>query len=349
MFDSGIKVTDLIKQIRDEAEISYEVTDDSFVQWLNSVEQLLYSEVIREQKQYSFGITSPLFKTKFNFCPLLEAQGDSDTTVTMVSPGVYKIEATSKVTYSTTKGLNLEKEFTLPAGTYTLSDNVTTRIDQIMVIKAGTTTSDTLASLSPMQSASAGATFTLTADTNVIVRIKINAGRNLGSNGYTVSPQIEAGSTRTTFVPPMALSEEMPHLVCGFPKYDDEADMRFEDIHAVYVDGRQLIRTTLTSGAVFPDAYYKELDGMGVSLPSAPDEVTVMYCVRPALKKKDLTGDETVKVPAEFIDLVTAKLRGEAYKLSNEDALAAKWLNDYNILLETFKAWVAGKQSSFGL
>lgn len=211
MFDSGIKVTDLIKQIRDEAEISYEVTDDSFVQWLNSVEQLLYSEVIREQKKYSFDINSPLVKTK----------SDSD---------------------------------------------------------------------------------------------------------------------------------ESPHLLCGFPEYDDEADMRFEDIHAVYVDGRQLIRTTLTSGAVFPDAYYKELDGMGVNLPSVPDEITVMYCVRPALKSaKALTDNDTVKIPAEFIDLVTAKLRGEAYKLSNEDALAAKWLNDYNILLETFKAWVAGKQSSFGL
>lgn len=210
MFDSGIKVKDLIAQIREEAEISYDVTDDSFVQWLNSVEQLLYSEVIREQKQYSFGIDSPQIKTKSE-------------------------------------------------------------------------------------------------------------------------------------------SEGALHLICGFPKYDDEADMRFEDVHAVYVDGRQLIRTTLTSGAIFPDAYYKELDGMGVNLPSAPDEITVMYCVRPELKSKDLTGDETVKVPAEFIDLVTAKLRGEAYKLSNEDALAAKWLNDYNILLETFKAWVAGKQSSFGL
>lgn len=347
MFDSGIKVKDLISQIRDEAEISYEVTDDSFVQWLNSVEQLLYSEVIREQKRYSFGINSPLFKTKINFCPLLEVQGDSDTIVTMVSPGVYKIEATNKVTYSTSKGLNLEKEFTLPAGTYTLSDNVTSRLDQIMVVNPATNAN--LASLSPMQAVSAGATFTLTADTNVIVRVKINTGRNLGSGGYTVSPQIEAGDTRTAFVPPMVLSEEMPHLICGFPKYDDEADMRFEDIHAVYVDGRQLIRTTLTSGAIFPDAYYKELDGMGVNLPSAPDKITVMYCVRPAPKSKDLTGDETVKVPAEFIDLVASRLRGEAYKLSNEDALAAKWLNDYNVLLEAFKAWVAGKQSSFGL
>ena len=60
-------------------------------------------------------------------------------------------------------------------------------------------------------------------------------------------------------------------------------------------------------------------------------------------------GTEHVKVPAEFIELVSAKLRGEACKLANEDALAAKWLSDYNVLLETFKTWIAGKQPSFGL
>jgi hypothetical protein len=210
-------------------------------------------------------------------------------------------------------------------------------------------TSANLASLSPMQSASEGATFTLTADTDVIVRVKINTGRNLGSSGYTVSPQVEAGDTRTAFVPPMALSEEMPHLVCGFPEHGGEADMRFEDVYAVYADDTQLIKSTLTSGVVFPNTYYRELDGLGMNVSEMPGEFKVVYLVLPALKPAKLTGDETVKVPAEFIELVSAKLRGEAYKLANEDSLAAKWLNDYNVLLETFKAWVADKQPSFGI
>ena len=59
--------------------------------------------------------------------------------------------------------------------------------------------------------------------------------------------------------------------------------------------------------------------------------------------------NSNVMVPLEFIDLVKAKLRGEAYKLANEDDIAAKWLNDYNILLETFKAWISEKSSNFGL
>ena len=54
-------------------------------------------------------------------------------------------------------------------------------------------------------------------------------------------------------------------------------------------------------------------------------------------------------LPVEFIDLVKAKLRGEAYKLANEDNHAAKWLNDYNTLLETFKAWIADKSANFGM
>ena len=54
-------------------------------------------------------------------------------------------------------------------------------------------------------------------------------------------------------------------------------------------------------------------------------------------------------IPLEFIDLVKAKLRGEAYKLVNEDGIASKWLNDYNILLETFKLWITSKSSNFGI
>ena len=53
-------------------------------------------------------------------------------------------------------------------------------------------------------------------------------------------------------------------------------------------------------------------------------------------------------VPYEFIDIIKAKLRGEAYKLANEDALAAKWLQDYNAQLQDFAAWVQDKAAVFG-
>lgn len=128
-----------------------------------------------------------------------------------------------------------------------------------------------------------------------------------------------------------------------------ESEVRFEDIHAVYADKTQLIKSTLASGVIFPNTYYKTRNNIGLSLTEQPQTVKIIYFIRPALKTEANIGTEYVKVPLEFTELVKAKLRGEAYKLANEDSLSAKWINDYNILLETFKAWLKNKQPEFGL
>lgn len=127
---------------------------------------------------------------------------------------------------------------------------------------------------------------------------------------------------------------------------------RFEDIHAIYADGIQLIKSTVASGVIFPDTFYKDNNNIGYNTKKAPTELTIVYIVKPALVTTTSHGninDVNVMLPVEFIDLVKAKLRGEAYKLANEDNHAAKWLNDYNTLLETFKAWIADKSANFGM
>ncbi len=130
-----------------------------------------------------------------------------------------------------------------------------------------------------------------------------------------------------------------------------ENAIRFEDIYAIYAGAKQLIKSTAVSGVLFPNTFYKINNNIGLNLDNPPNDIRIIYVVRPALKTIDdcdtITGN--VMLPVEFIDLARAKLRGEAYKIANEDALAAKWLNDYNVLLETFKVWIAGKQSDFGL
>lgn len=127
----------------------------------------------------------------------------------------------------------------------------------------------------------------------------------------------------------------------------------FEDIYTVYTnDGTQLIKTTVHSGIIFKNTFFRVTDMLGFNTQETPEYLTIVYFVRPALVKvddNDEINDVNVMVPVEFIDLVKAKLRGEAYKLANEDDLAAKWLDDYNILLETFKAWIAGKSPTFGM
>ena len=136
-------------------------------------------------------------------------------------------------------------------------------------------------------------------------------------------------------------------------KGENENTPIFEDIHSVYTnDGTQLIKSTVASGVIFPNTYFRITDKLGFNTREEPSELTIVYFVRPALVSvadNDEIEDVTVKLPVEFIDLVKAKLRGEAYKLANEDAIAAKWLNDYNVFLETFKAWIATKATNFGM
>lgn len=129
----------------------------------------------------------------------------------------------------------------------------------------------------------------------------------------------------------------------------EDKKIRFEDIHAVYADSTQLIKSTVASGVIFPNTYFKEDNKLMLNIDTAPDSVDVVYIVRPELKTTDNISTTNVMLPIEFIELASAKLRGEAYKLANEGELAAMWLNDYNILLETFKAWISQRQPSFGL
>lgn len=133
----------------------------------------------------------------------------------------------------------------------------------------------------------------------------------------------------------------------------NESKPRFEDIHAFYAGNTQLIKSTLASGVIFPNTFFKYENNIGYKYTGLnTDNARIVYFVRPALVNVDDNDniiDVNVMVPVEFIDLVKSKLRGEAYKLVNEDDIAAKWLNDYNILLETFKAWINEKSPNFGL
>ena len=127
---------------------------------------------------------------------------------------------------------------------------------------------------------------------------------------------------------------------------------RFEDIYTIYAGDVQLIKSTPTSGVIFSNTFYKDNNKIGYNTEKTPTKMTVVYIIKPALvtvTDDDEINDANVMVPVEFIDLVKAKLRGEAYKLANEGELAAMWLNDYNVLLETFKAWIADKSPNFGM
>ena len=145
----------------------------------------------------------------------------------------------------------------------------------------------------------------------------------------------------------ISLSEEKFPLAIEDLLVEDEATIRFEDVYSVYAGETQLTKTTAQSAAIFADTFYK--DGNKIAVNTRKKPTKIVYFVKPALKTVETMESDTVKLPYEFVELAKAKIRGEIYKIVNEDEHAAKWLNDYNVLLETFKVWMANKSPQFGM
>ena len=66
---------------------------------------------------------------------------------------------------------------------------------------------------------------------------------------------------------------------------DNEAPIRFEDIYAVYADTTQLIKTSITSGFVFPDCFYKKGDNLTVKMQKTPNFIKLIYHIKPQIDK----------------------------------------------------------------
>lgn len=121
----------------------------------------------------------------------------------------------------------------------------------------------------------------------------------------------------------------------------------YDDIISVYGDDVELDRAGVIAGtAVERPMYWTDYEGNVILRTSdVPSQVFVVYRLRPTIKK---TGAETIRIPVEWLDLLAARMRGEAYKVANEDGLAGKWMNDYNMQLESFKIWAAKRNERYG-
>jgi hypothetical protein len=56
MFDSGISVKSFIQDIKSEADIAPDITDTKYISWINALEQVLYSDIIREQRRVDIDV-----------------------------------------------------------------------------------------------------------------------------------------------------------------------------------------------------------------------------------------------------------------------------------------------------
>lgn len=135
-------------------------------------------------------------------------------------------------------------------------------------------------------------------------------------------------------------AEEIPLVSIG-------EGVTYDDIVSVYGDDVELDRAGVIAGtAVERPMYWTDYEGNVILRPvDVPSQVFVVYRLRPTIKE---TGAETIKIPVEWLDLLAARMRGEAYKVANEDGLAGKWMNDYNMQLESFKIWAAKRNERYG-
>lgn len=131
---------------------------------------------------------------------------------------------------------------------------------------------------------------------------------------------------------------------------DGEQIPTFDEVTKVYRDGEELTRAGLATVHQFGDDkafYYKKGEALAVSVygEGEGDTFTVVWRAIPAVKK---STDDEILVPYAWLDLVLAKLRGEAYKIANDDAQAAKWLGDFNAQMESFRLWASERRKRFG-
>lgn len=129
-----------------------------------------------------------------------------------------------------------------------------------------------------------------------------------------------------------------------------EAQTTFDDIIKVYDGTDELVRAGAVAAYQFENdksIYWQDGEDVQVRLFTISDTLHVICKVRPKIKDSSSMSD-TVKVPFEWIELVLSKVRGEAYKIAGDDEQSAKWLNDFNTQLESFKAWVNERQRWYG-
>ncbi len=131
---------------------------------------------------------------------------------------------------------------------------------------------------------------------------------------------------------------------------DDSRAVTFDDIVKVYDETDELVKCSPIAAHQFAEEkaiYWHEGNVCYAKLlRDGVTQLRVIYRAHPSIKVGD--SDDTVKVPYEWLEMILSKVRGEAYKIAGDDAQAAKWLNDYNTQLESFKAWIAERQKWFG-
>lgn len=192
------------------------------------------------------------------------------------------------------------------------------------------------------------------------VKNEVNIGADISTEQYMswinmveqllYSDIIKEQRVTETAYSPVLYILDMPH-----ESTDDVP--RPQDIRHVYLkkaDGKVMELehsdyTTVLSHISETNAYV--IDGGKIHVYSmlAEDEDSLLVVRYARPYPKFIISDNVVgniSLPVEYVEMVRCRLRGERYRLLNEDALCAKWINEYNAHLEDFKNYISARRAT---
>lgn len=128
-----------------------------------------------------------------------------------------------------------------------------------------------------------------------------------------------------------------------------DGDIPFEDIVLVRANGENFMHTMAKNASAYDNSYHEGTDGkiMVVTSSGYNGKVDVYYNYRPA-EIDTVASTANVELPTEYVPMLLSAIRAEAYKQINEDAMSAKWANDYNAYREGFDKWIESTRPQFG-
>ena len=334
MFDSGIGVTDLIAEIRKSADISVPVSEEFLLESYNRTEQLLYSEIIKEQASVSvIEATEGIFDIDLTSvsipdCALPRYEdilsvyvGDRELTPTNLnSVGIMR---NSFCKYN--NGLRIHSDggvvdimfYVRPSLAKKAAVDIERTLHIIDFVKGY---SDDDIAIFSTDSADACCHYVLThkADISafltegmVINSVKVTDG------GLTYS------LTEKDY--PIMKAELESHKPDSFRLYNlgENKAFSFSYIHREYTGET-------------------EIDTFKSDIASESQLALHINCT------ETVTDNKTVKLPLEFVDMMRCKLKSDLYNAANDETNAAKWLDEYNNYLENFKAYLQARTSTWG-
>ena len=329
MFDSGISASSLISGLKDEIDVAIPISNKSYVESLNSLEQLLYTEIIKEQKSA--------------FC---EASVTVDLSQIPVGSGEKAISfediyAVYDRCGTQLKKTNLASSDIFSACWYKDGNKLGSKTNIYTTLPNRKSTPLYKFTFHEMSDTSYGISgVSEKLPDTVIIPSKYNEKPVtilLSSSGFDEN-------VKRIIVP-----NSVTGISGGF--FDNCVNCIVEIPASVITFGADIFTLESNNIVVCEEGSQAETYCIDNNIAYYYDILSFIYFVRPTLKtvnSSDVVGSGNVMLPVEFIDLAKAKLRADAYKIANEDALAAKWIADYNVLLENFKAWMDGKRANFG-